>query len=321
MLTQRQVGLILIGGQVLIAGSLSLYFALVTPVAAAAISTGVIALLSGLLFWAYRRGWQPARYIYILVITAGVLIGLPTNEPSAAAVFPAIVALALADWRWVAGMSAAVLAALITKGALLTPADNAYLTIDTLSAYLPIAGVAVMGSLALESARRAAERNARQAEAERGLAEQRSAEASRQAAELNTQNARQRELLELVSTLETPAVSVAEGVLLSPLVGSLDSRRADRLTRRLLEAVHTRRVRLVILDIAGVPLVDTAVAGALTATVRALRLLGCEVVLTGISATVATTLTAIGVSLDDLAVAASPQDALARYMGGAEPRA
>lgn len=316
MLTQRQVGLILIGGQVLIAGSLAIYFAILGTSPATVVSTSLIALLSALLFWAFRRGWGPARHIYLLIIAAGVVAGLPTSVPSVAGVLPAILALALTDWRWVAGMGVGVLAALIAKGALVAPdAVNAYLTVDTLSAYLPIVGVAVMGSLALGSARKVAEQSARQAEADRALAEQRSAEAGRQAAELNAQNARQRELLDLVSTLETPAVSVAEGVLLSPLVGSLDSQRADQLTRRLLEAVHSRRIRLVILDIAGVPVVDTAVAGALTSTVRALRLLGCEVVLTGISATVATTLTTIGASLQDLSVAASPQDALARHFG------
>ncbi|WP_322513486.1 STAS domain-containing protein, partial [Chloroflexus sp.] len=78
--------------------------------------------------------------------------------------------------------------------------------------------------------------------------------------------------------------------------------------------VHERRVNLVILDVAGVPVIDTAVANALTQTVRALRLLGCRVTLTGISAQVALTLTHIGIELRELDVASSPQEALQRWM-------
>ncbi|GIV91071.1 MAG: hypothetical protein KatS3mg055_3589 [Chloroflexus sp.] len=61
-------------------------------------------------------------------------------------------------------------------------------------------------------------------------------------------------------------------------------------------------------------MIDTAVANALTQTVRALRLLGCRVILTGISAQVALTLTHIGIELSELDVAASPQEALQRWM-------
>lgn len=103
-------------------------------------------------------------------------------------------------------------------------------------------------------------------------------------------------------------------MLLAPLVGGIDSRRASKITSRLLELVYERRVNLVILDVAGVPVIDTAVANALTQTVRALRLLGCRVTLTGISSQVALTLTHIGIELHELEVAASPQEALQRWL-------
>lgn len=312
ILSRRLVHTILIGSLAVVALALCTYFLVAQSSQLATVVTGVVGLLCAALLVLQLRGWEPARYVAIVLVSLGVLIGAPSDQVNLAVLLPPIFALALGDWRWVAGTGLAVLLGLIAKSGFTGP----YLEFGSIASFVPTIGAAVIGSMAYDSSRIVAERNAQQAVAERLLAEQRSAEVSKQAEELNAQNARQRELLELVSTLETPAVSVAEGALLAPLVGSLDSRRADRLTRRLLEAVHTRRVRLVILDIAGVPLVDTAVAGALTATVRALRLLGCEVVLTGISATVATTLTTIGVSLDDLAVAASPQDALARYMGG-----
>ena len=60
-----------------------------------------------------------------------------------------------------------------------------------------------------------------------------------------------------MSVLETPVIAIAEGVLLAPIVGHLDSRRAGQMTKRLLDAVYAQRARAVIIDIAGVPLVDT----------------------------------------------------------------
>jgi rsbT co-antagonist protein RsbR len=131
------------------------------------------------------------------------------------------------------------------------------------------------------------------------------------AEDLAARNTEQQRLLELVSTLEIPSVTIADGVLLAPLVGALDSRRAMALTDRLLHAVHTQRTRQVILDISGVPVLDETVAEALIGTARALQLLGCRVVLSGISAPMATELVAQGKTLEHLEVVRSPQDALA----------
>ena len=120
----------------------------------------------------------------------------------------------------------------------------------------------------------------------------------------------QQQLLGLVTTLETPVVVLAEGVLLAPVVGRLDSQRAAALTARLLTAASGRRARLVVLDIAGVSAIDADVARALLQSVRALRLLGCAVTVTGISAEVAMSFTRLSISLGDVATAQSPQEAL-----------
>jgi rsbT co-antagonist protein RsbR len=136
-------------------------------------------------------------------------------------------------------------------------------------------------------------------------------ELEQRAEDLAARNSEQQRLLELVSTLETPSVTVADGVLLAPIVGALDSRRALALTDRLLRDVHTQRTRLVILDISGVPALDDAVAEALLSTANAVQLLGCRVVLSGISAAMAATLVAQGNALENLAIVRSPQDILA----------
>ena len=119
-------------------------------------------------------------------------------------------------------------------------------------------------------------------------------------------------LLDLVATLETPAITLAEGVLFAPVVGHLDSRRSAALTARLLDAAHRQRADHVIIDIAGVSIVDSTVAQALIQTAQALRLLGCRVTLSGISSEVALTLTQQEIALSDIATVCSPQEALRR---------
>ena len=80
-------------------------------------------------------------------------------------------------------------------------------------------------------------------------------------------------MIQLVSDLETPAIAIADGVLLAPVVGNLDARRAQALNKRLLETVAHRRTRLVILDIAGVTHVDTSVAQSMVQVAQGLRLI------------------------------------------------
>lgn len=129
---------------------------------------------------------------------------------------------------------------------------------------------------------------------------------------LTQQNNEQRRLLELVSALETPTITLADGVLFAPVVGTLDSLRAQNLMARLLDEVHARQVRQVIIDITGVTMVDTQVAHALLQMIQALRLLGCEVTMTGITAGVATTITQLGISLEEVATYHSPQEVLSQ---------
>jgi rsbT co-antagonist protein RsbR len=131
--------------------------------------------------------------------------------------------------------------------------------------------------------------------------------------QLNDRLDQQRQLLNLVTTLETPAVPLAEGVLFIPIVGHVDTRRALDLNERLLNAASDQRARLVILDISGVSVIDTEVAQALLQTAQALRLLGCQVALSGISPENALTLTHLEVDLHGVSTVRSPQEALASW--------
>jgi anti-anti-sigma regulatory factor len=176
-------------------------------------------------------------------------------------------------------------------------------------------GVTVASMIA-RGAQRAAEANASRLAEEKSRVEQQARELAEANDLMNTQLDQQRELLDLVASLETTAVPLADGVLLAPIVGHIDTRRAQALTTRLLAEAGEQHAHLVVLDISGVPLIDTAVAKALLNTAHALRLLGCEVTLSGISANVAMTLIQLGVGLDGITTVRSPREALAGVVAG-----
>lgn len=100
-----------------------------------------------------------------------------------------------------------------------------------------------------------------------------------------------------IAELETPVIQVWEGVLALPLIGTLDTARAQTMNEHLLERIVETGSEVVILDITGVPVVDTAVARHLLETVSASRLLGCEVLLVGLSSHTAMTLVQLGLDL------------------------
>ncbi len=100
-----------------------------------------------------------------------------------------------------------------------------------------------------------------------------------------------------IRELSTPVIRVHEGVLLLPLVGAIDSLRAQQVMESVLTRVADDQARVIILDIAGVAVVDTKVADNLVKTTAAVRLLGAQTILTGISAQVARTMVQLGVEI------------------------
>src|ERR1700682_5777695 len=102
---------------------------------------------------------------------------------------------------------------------------------------------------------------------------------------------------EAIRELSTPVLPLRAGLLLLPVIGVIDSDRARQLTEQLLEGIRTHRAKAVVIDLTGVPAVDSGVANHLLQTVRAAKLLGANAVITGISTENAQTLTRIGVDL------------------------
>jgi rsbT co-antagonist protein RsbR len=100
-----------------------------------------------------------------------------------------------------------------------------------------------------------------------------------------------------ISELQTPVIQVWEGILALPIVGTVDTARAQDMTEALLERIVATGSEIVLLDITGVPVVDTAVARHLLETVTAARLLGADVLIVGLSSRTAMTLVQLGIDL------------------------
>ncbi len=115
----------------------------------------------------------------------------------------------------------------------------------------------------------------------------------------------------LIQELSTPIVPIYEGVLVLPLVGAVDSRRATQIMESVLEKIVEYQADVLILDITGVPVVDTGVANYLLQMARAVTLLGARVVLVGIGAEIAQTIVQLGVELRDITTLANLQAGIA----------
>ena len=120
----------------------------------------------------------------------------------------------------------------------------------------------------------------------------------------------QMELLEL----STPVVKLWDGVLAVPVIGTLDSSRAQMVMESLLERLVETGSELAIIDITGVPTVDTLVAQHLMKTVTAIRLMGAESIISGIRPQIAQTIVHLGIDLQGIITKSTLADALATAM-------
>ena len=125
---------------------------------------------------------------------------------------------------------------------------------------------------------------------------------------LDTTEARRLEAI--VEELSTPVLQAQEGLLVVPLIGRIDGPRATQLRNQLLNTVHTQRARAVVIDLTGVPKIERETADGLIRAIEAVRLLGANVTLAGISAIIADTLVAIGARFSVIKTTADLQSAL-----------
>jgi len=143
---------------------------------------------------------------------------------------------------------------------------------------------------------------------------------------VDTYNRRTQEIINQQSRalidMSTPIAALSDGVLMLPIVGILDSRRAQDIMRRMLEQVGEKQAVAFILDISGVAVVDTAVANHLIRMTKAARLMGCEAIVSGVSAQVAETVVELGIDVGEMKTTGNLKDALrvAFRLAGIEQR-
>lgn len=113
-----------------------------------------------------------------------------------------------------------------------------------------------------------------------------------------------------IRELSTPVIRVHDQVLLLPLIGTIDSQRAEQVMEAVLMRITEEKAEVIIIDIAGVPVVDTEVADHLLKTTAAVRLLGARTILTGITAQVARTIIQLGVDISAMPTRARLADGI-----------
>jgi rsbT co-antagonist protein RsbR len=114
-----------------------------------------------------------------------------------------------------------------------------------------------------------------------------------------------------IRELSTPVLQVRERLLILPIIGVLDNQRAGQLTEQLLNGINDNRAKVVVIDVTGVPSIDQTVANHLVQTVKASRLMGAGVIITGLSSEIAQALVELGVDL-------SMMDTVGDLQGGIE---
>ncbi len=120
---------------------------------------------------------------------------------------------------------------------------------------------------------------------------------------------------EIMEMATVPIVQVWKGIVLVPLIGTLDSARTQQLMERLLDRVTETESPVAVIDITGVPTIDTQTAQHLLETVSAVRLLGADVILTGVRPVIAQTLVHIGVDLSTISTRSSLAAGLQTALG------
>jgi rsbT co-antagonist protein RsbR len=110
--------------------------------------------------------------------------------------------------------------------------------------------------------------------------------------------------------MSTPVTTLWDNVLMLPVVGIIDSSRAQSIMTAVLRSIADTRAKVFIIDISGVPVVDTAVANHIIKVTRATRLMGCQSLLSGVSPSIAQTMVDLGVDVGAIVTKASMRDAL-----------
>jgi anti-anti-sigma regulatory factor len=295
-----------------------IWLVLAKPVGLASFLGGLICVALALTAYFLSRSGR-VRAGAIVIVAAGIILGMYSGyvrgpiTVAAMLLVPAVLFAAVS----IGGLAGAIVAVIEFALCALSAAALDYGWVPGLTEQLsPLTGLVLIGAnlalvaLVLWQTLRTQEAFLRRAE-ERGQALQALADdKDRLLAELQERDQAQRRLLATIRELGSPIVPLAEGIIAMPLVGAMDSGRSQQMMTALLERVAAHRARVAIVDITGVPVVDTAVAGALLRAAQGVRLLGATPILVGIRPEVARTLVEMGLGFEGLLTRSSLQEGL-----------
>lgn len=128
---------------------------------------------------------------------------------------------------------------------------------------------------------------------------------------INQQQSLIEQQAEVLAEISTPLLSISDSTMVMPLIGVIDTHRINNLVTTLLNGVSANRARTVILDITGVPFVDTQVANAIIRSAQAVKLLGATIILSGIRPEVAQVLVGLGIDFSHMVTCSTLQAAIA----------
>jgi rsbT co-antagonist protein RsbR len=109
---------------------------------------------------------------------------------------------------------------------------------------------------------------------------------------------------------DIPVLDVAEDIAMVPLIGIVDSEKSQKLMEDMLNNIKVNETKIIILDILGIAVVDSAVASHLIKITKATKLMGCETIISGISPSIAQTMVSLGIEIDNLITTSTLKNAL-----------
>lgn len=114
----------------------------------------------------------------------------------------------------------------------------------------------------------------------------------------------------MISQMELPLLQMTEGLMLIPLIGFLDSAKSQRLMENILFEIKEKEVKIIIIDIQGISVMDSAVAAHIVKITKATKLMGCETIISGISPEVAQTIVNLGISVENMQTTSNLKNAI-----------
>lgn len=325
-------------GIVIILLTIGLGLTLLQPTVGRFVNLGLAILVFAIAALLGRQGLVSAgSYILIVVAGLGSLSGLFFNPDSPFNIIYLLVCVLLSSillqpnqiWFVLGGCLIALAGVVIavpapTRAKILLEYAAAHtsvlLTVGALISFIGARSLAAALAEARALRRQAEEANQRLLQmnasleaqiAERTAALQRLADEQRATlAQLAASLQEQQELNRLIVELDVPIIPVRDDTLVVPLVGGLDSRRVQRLLDNALPAIERSGARVLVIDVTGVPVIDTYAAAALLQTAQAARLMGATTILAGIRPEVAQTLVSLGIDLSAIHTTSTLQAAL-----------